>query len=189
MRRYSVQRWYGTECLARADLYDGRPDTAVARLEREWPRLAASGSLLEFFSGSRARFLRALSHLSHPAAATDRRRTGIARRELRRLKRRGSPWVLALADVFGGAAAATEGDAEGWRRALERGVTRFDELDMAGYASAARYRLGAFMGGDDGRTLMAEGVARLEESGVRKPSQFIATLLPDPPIPGARGTG
>ena len=48
----------------------------------------------------------------------------------------------------------------------------FDQLDMAGWATAGKRRLGALLGGEEGRELVAQADAWFEAQGVVNTARF-----------------
>jgi len=63
---------------------------------------------------------------------------------------------------------------EGYRGA-EAG---FDALDMALLSSAARWRLGELLGGDEGRARVDQVSAALSAEGIVRPDRVVAMLAP-----------
>jgi tetratricopeptide (TPR) repeat protein len=99
---------------------------------------------------------------------------GLARRLRTAPETFAAPW----GDVVAAAVARARGDHEGAVAALDRAASGFTGSDMAVYAAAARWRLGALLGGDEGAEMARGAVGELEGQAVAEPERFMAMLAP-----------
>ena len=74
-----------------------------------------------------------------------------------------------------------EANAPEARLRLEEAVEGFDREDMALYREAARYKLGALLGGDEGRALQQRAREWMHAEGVVRPEALAAALVPGIP--------
>jgi hypothetical protein len=127
-------------------------------------------------------FLRGRCALAMAAAGHDARRMRtVAARDAGRLEREQTPWATAMARQMRATIAFQEGDRTAAAGELERAVGRFVDAGMLLYASVARWRLAALVGGDRGREhrrLAGEWLAAQE---VRNPAAMAALLAPGLP--------
>jgi len=65
---------------------------------------------------------------------------------------------------------------EGYRGA----AAGFEAVDMMHIASAARWRLGELLGGDEGRVLIGQARAALSAEGIVRPDRVVAMFAPVP---------
>jgi hypothetical protein len=101
-----------------------------------------------------------------------------ARRHVRRLSRQGAPWARALALPLAAAVALQREDRVRAVELLRAGVEALEGQRMRLFAAAARWRLGALVGGDEGSAYRAEADRFFVEQGVREPAQMVAMLAP-----------
>jgi eukaryotic-like serine/threonine-protein kinase len=141
-RGFHAQHWFELQALSLIDLYEGAPDKAVQRIDETWPALARSMILRVQVGLGMALFMR--------GSATARvGQTKRALRDIRSLRKIRHHWTDALADLI---EAGIHRDASMLRRAVER----FDAVNMASFAAAARRRLGEWT---DDPALIAEADA------------------------------
>jgi serine/threonine protein kinase len=177
--RSGVHLQHYRECysLMNVDLYEGAGAAALRRADEIWPRLAEA----QLF---RVHLVRNVMHdlrgRAAVAAAMSGDRTLLARAlaDARALERGTMPWGLAAASAIRAGAAAVRGDREQALTELRVAVPGFAMVDMPLYAAAAQRRLGALLGGAEGKGLVATADARLIGEGVVRPDRFTAMLLP-----------
>ena len=87
-------------------------------------------------------------------------------------------WTAPLAAMVLAAEANARKDAALAIESLRSAIERSEAADMSLYAAAARYQLGALLGGGEGRafTELAEDVMRSQE--IRVPPRFAGMLVP-----------
>jgi serine/threonine protein kinase len=161
------------------ELYRGDGPAAWAVIERHWPALAGSLLLRVQFVRVSMTALRARAALASASARSDPRPlTARAARDARRLARERVPWAIAHARLVEGLLEAARGRSEAAARALADAAARYDAAEMALCAAAARRRLGALLGGDEGRSLVQAADARMAAQGVRNPARLAAMYAP-----------
>ena len=74
--------------------------------------------------------------------------------------------------------AATRGDRSNAVELLTPAVDDFESLEMRLHAAAARRRLGQLVGGDEGRTLVAQADSWMTGQGIRNPTRMAAMIAP-----------
>jgi hypothetical protein len=76
--------------------------------------------------------------------------------------------------------AVLHGDLDAATAGYRSAAAAFDALDMSLIASAARWRLGELVGGDEGRTLIDQVGAALTAEGIVRPDRVVAMFAPVP---------
>jgi tRNA A-37 threonylcarbamoyl transferase component Bud32/tetratricopeptide (TPR) repeat protein len=102
----------------------------------------------------------------------------VARRRARDLERERMPWATALARLIQACVAATSGDSAQAVELFRLAIPLLESVDMPIYAAAARRRLGALLGGDEGRALVAEGDAWMTGQAIRSTERMTAMYAP-----------
>jgi hypothetical protein len=153
------------------DLYSGAAGSAHERIAKVWPLLASAP----------------LHHVQHFRVEAEQLRgrsalavgdVELARVCAARLAREPAPWPRPMADLLRAGISARAGRLDPAAADLRRAVTGFECMDMALYAAAARHRLGAIIGGDEGRALRAAAEDWLRSETVVRPEVMIASLAP-----------
>jgi hypothetical protein len=125
------------------------------------------------------RHLRARCALAKAVASDDPRPyLAAAGRDARRLEREKMAWGEGLARLIRAGVAAGRGDTPGAVSRLNAAVAGLEANDMRYPAAGARRRLGALLGGDEGRALIAEVNSWMTSQGIRNPDRFTAMLAP-----------
>jgi hypothetical protein len=168
---FQVEHFWEMLALGQIDLYAGEPAAAHERIGRAWPGLAASLLLRVQLTRVEAVHLRARVAL----AAGD---LAAARAHSARIARERAPWVAPFTDLLRAGLAARSGDTETAAARLRRAVAGFDAADMALYAAAARDRLGALLGGDEGAALRGQAEAWMRAEGIAQPERMVRMLAP-----------
>jgi hypothetical protein len=176
---FHVQHLDELYALVQIDLYRGRGDVAWRRIRERWPALARSLLLrvqmvrgLMYHTSARCALAAALS-TDHPRPLL--RAAGQA---ARRLEREKQPWMEPLAGLVRATIAASGGDTSRAVKLLTHAITRFDAVDMALYAAAARRRLGEILGGDEGAALCAAAHWWMAGQNVVDPARMAALCAP-----------
>jgi serine/threonine protein kinase/tetratricopeptide (TPR) repeat protein len=161
------------------DLYEGRPDEAMAR----WNAIATDvqrsliGRIQLMRLQSRAWRAHALLAGSDP--------DGVAKASAycRRMRREKSELGDALALGLGAPIAWRSGERDQALGRLADAAAAFDAIGMHLHAAAARDRHGQALGGDEGRALCALAAAYFADEGASEPDRLIDAILPalDPP--------
>ncbi len=69
-------------------------------------------------------------------------------------------------------------DTEGAVREFRAAIAACDAAELGMHAAAARVRLGALLGGDEGTALRDAGLATLRAEEVKQPEAFVALYAP-----------
>jgi eukaryotic-like serine/threonine-protein kinase len=172
-------RQHYNHVLARiqAELYRGRAPQAWRLVEENWD--AVSRSLLMRIQWVRieASYVRARCALLM-AAAGARQYLPVARNEIQRIARERMAWSDPLAALLNAAVADLEGTPTTAAERLAAAVNGFDRADMRLYASAARRRRGALLGGEEGRELMGQADAWMASQGIKNPTCMTRLIAP-----------
>lgn len=84
----------------------------------------------------------------------------------------------AYASLLEGAVARQRGEVATARRALEQAIKLADEAGTEQYAAAARYRLGAMVGGIEGQALLDDARVWLRRQDIRNPERMLEVWAP-----------
>jgi len=95
-----------------------------------------------------------------------------------KLAREGLPWMKAITTVRRACLHAVRGDTDKAVDEFRAAVTACDATELGAYAAASRIRLGTLLGGDEGRTLREDGLARLTAEEIKQPESFVALYAP-----------
>lgn len=87
-------------------------------------------------------------------------------------------WAMPLAQMMRASAASLRGDAASAAASLRSAVDGFDRAGMKLYAAAARWRLGAILGGDEGSALIETARGYMGSQGVKVPQKMLDLLAP-----------
>jgi tetratricopeptide (TPR) repeat protein len=178
-RGFLVQHMQTMVYQAEIELYAGNGASAFERVERDDKALRRSFLLKVQFIRGFALFARGRSAVA-AAAAMPERRTALlaeARRIAARFERERMPWLSVHAAIIGAAAANVEGDLQRTVALLRAAIDGGDAANMPLHSAAARYRLGALLGGDEGRRLAREAQGALSDRGVRCDWRFVGMYL------------
>lgn len=185
---YYVQHNDQLWAALQVELYVGDGAAAWEMIARTWPRLA--GSLLlrvQFIRvamlGLRARCALAAAGASADPAADARLRA--AGRDAARLEREGMPWSRAQARMMRAALSSLRGRQQEAAELLGDAAGRFRAAGMDLVAAVADLRLGAILGGPDGRLLIERSEAWMTSEGIRRPDRVAALFAPG--FPGSPG--
>jgi len=178
--RYYLRDYYAFLAETQVDLYDGEAAAAHRRVAANWRGLNRSLLLMIPSVRIEADHLRARAALAAAARQPSDRGALVseARRHVRRLSRQGAPWARALALPLAAAVALQREDRVRAVELLRAGVEALEGQRMRLFAVAARWRLGALVGGDEGSAYRAEADRFFVEQGVREPAQMVAMLAP-----------
>jgi serine/threonine protein kinase len=178
--KYLIQDWQVMRSEAEVELYAGNPDRAYARLELDARALKETRLLhVQFIRGLTA-FARGRAAVASVETTPARRRVRLAeaRRITHQLERERMTWTAPLAAIVAAAEANARGDTAFAIESLRLAAERAQAADMSLYAAAARYQLGALVGGDQGRTLRQRAEALMHSQEIRVPARFAGMLVP-----------
>ena len=177
-RSFQVQHWDELRARGNIDLYEGNALATVDRVQTVWRDLEASLLFRCQLIKGIAWNLRGRSFLAAARLDGDQGRLATVMRDARKLRREGVPWATAYADLLTAGACDCRGQKDDAVRALGRAIEGFDALGKKLHAAAARHRLGALLGGDEGKALLAECDAYMAAEGVKVPMKAIAMIAP-----------
>jgi hypothetical protein len=180
-RSFHNQHYFNMSAEAHIDLYRGDPAAAHARVLADWPKLKSSLILRIQTIRVLALGLRGRCALARAAEVSGQeRRTLLAAVEVdaRLLRKEGLGCSIPQAALLLAGTAALREDASSARAGLERAGEGFDAVGMKAYASASRRRLGALLGGDEGRALVERENEWQRGEAIRSPDRFTALLAP-----------
>jgi hypothetical protein len=172
-----LQHYREVYSLVHIDLYGGDGAAALRRVDEIWPRLDRA----QLFRVHLVRnIMRDLRGRAAVAAAMSGDRTLLIRAlaDARALDRGTMPWGRAAAAAIRAGVAAVRGERHDALAQLRIAVPGFALVDMPLYAAAAQRRLGALLGGSEGKGLVATADARLIAEGVVRPDRMAAMLVP-----------
>ena len=174
---FHLQHWYELRARAELALYEGTARAAVATLAPRFSALQQSMLLRVKIVRADARALRGRLLL---AAAAEELAPGPGHAEVQRIARELAAEEVGYASVYAlllraGLAARGDGDAIALlRQAIELAAAH----DMAQHLAAARDRLGALVGGDEGAALRAAAAAYATAEGIVDPARMFEILAP-----------
>src|SRR5262249_14461474 len=164
LRGYQLQHWNEMMSNALFDIYSGDMLSARRRVVEGWGPM--SRSLLTRIQIVRFEVneLQVRTALAAARATTGEERDRlleIAERYIEKLAREGRPWMKAITTVRRGCLRAARGNTDQAVREFRAAVSASDATEIGLYSAAARVRLGELLGGDEGRALRDDGLARL----------------------------
>jgi tetratricopeptide (TPR) repeat protein len=181
-RGFHLEHFYELSAITNTDLYAGNAVVAYDRVRERWPALRRSMlmriQLVRIAAwGYRARSALAYAALGGPGAE-GKLREGEADAE--RLEKERTPWASPLAKLLRAGALALRTSRSDPRvvallREAERG---FAGAEMKLFLAATRARLGAAVGGEEGRGLEEKADAWLRNETVKAPERLVAMLTP-----------
>jgi tetratricopeptide (TPR) repeat protein len=177
---FFVQHWQAMVFEPDIDLYLGEGVRAYDRLTRDLPALKRSLLMnvqsvrtLTFYSRGRCAVASIDGRPEHRDALVAE-----ARQMARRLERERMSWTAPLAWIVKAVAENAAGNRDAAIAALRSVLESAEEGNMPLHAALARYRLGALLGGDKGKTLAKSALQSIAGRGVRNPSRWAAVHLP-----------
>jgi tetratricopeptide (TPR) repeat protein len=176
---FHLEHYFELHARTNADLYAGRAPEALARITSLWGALRRS--LLPFavqFVRIDTRHLRARAALAASEDGGARELVAAAERDARAIARERMAWSTPLATLLRAGVASRRGRDEQAVELLREAARGFDEVHMALYAAAARSRLGAELGGEEGRALVRAAEETMAAEGVKAPAKMVAMLAP-----------
>jgi hypothetical protein len=177
---YQVQHLYGLYGRVDLELYRGAPARAAEHVAAASVRLRRSLLLrlpilrLET-QHDLGRIALALGALP---GADARNQAAQARVHARRMAREKLPLAQGCSALIAAGAAHLDGNRDLERRELERALGLLEANGTLLFATAARHRLGALVGGDEGRALVAAAEDWYRKQGVKNPERMTALNAP-----------
>jgi len=178
---YHLQHYWALLARANIDIFIGKPEMAMERIQKDWNRLRNHLLMLIPAVRNESRFLRARTELSMANLEKGERKRDLIRKALedsRKLARQGLKWTQATSQLVAAGARMQEGRPEAALEALRAAIVLLDECGMRLYASAARIRMGQVLGGDEGQSLENEGFSYMKSQNIRNPPAMLEILTP-----------
>ncbi|RMH38489.1 MAG: serine/threonine-protein kinase PknK [Deltaproteobacteria bacterium] len=174
---FYLQHYWDLFARCQIRLYQGYGEAAWREIEQRWNALRASRLLSIHMVRLEALHLRARCAVA-AAAAGDPAAIRTATAAARQLERAGTRCSRALAALVRAGLADVAGDADAAVRALRDAIGRCRSADLPGYEAAAARRLGALLGGDEGRDYAERAQRWFRRERIANPERFAALLLP-----------
>jgi hypothetical protein len=178
--RFHVQHYNALLGSVMAHLYAGAHHRALDEIDRGWPALEQSKLLFVEQMNVRVVHLRGCVHVALAATRGEQREPHLKRAAAasKRLCGLRSRWAAALGTLLDPGIRAASGDKEAALAVTRDAVVKLDAADMPLYAAAARRRLGALVGGNEGERLVAGADEVLRAAEIASPVRFSALLAP-----------
>jgi eukaryotic-like serine/threonine-protein kinase len=187
---YQLQHYDALLARTQIDLYLGKGQRALNRVDKDWKPLRKSYLLTVPGIVSEALHLRARSLLAAVAELpevehADRKKLlRRAVRDTRRLEKTRLVWAPAFAELLRAGIEELRDNRHAAIACLERSIHLLKQVDAHLYRAAARRQLGKLLateGNDDakaGERLLATGTHYMEQQGVADPDQFTNMIAP-----------
>lgn len=186
---FHLQHYWHMIGTVEIGIYGGSGVGAWRQLQSRWPELERSLLLRIQFTRLEAWHLRARAALAAAAqlgpdggeTPSLRRYTRVA---IRRIRREGASWGMALAGLLDAGLQSLHGHRSKALTLLESAAEALGSRDMTLYAAAARRRHGQLTGGPQGAEAVAAADASMVEFGVENPARMADLLAPGdwPPL-------
>ncbi len=177
-----LQRYYAIVACSQADLYLGDAASALARIDDSWRRLYWGILAHVQLSRVQALHLRARAVVGVLASSPDDlalRRD--AERSVRRISRERFPCARAMAGSLEASLELLGGRRESAAARFAEAAKLFDEVSMALYAAACRYREGEVRGGEQGNALREAAETFMRAETIKNPQRMVDMLVPTRP--------
>jgi hypothetical protein len=178
---FHLEHYYELLGRTNAVLYGGRGREAYAHLMARWSTLQRS--LIPFTVQAIRIFT---LHVRARSAIATAGESGADRAALlrdaatasRRIERERMAWATPLAMLLRAGVAMARDERERAVGLLGDAASRFDAVDMALYAAAARRTLGKLVAGDEGRALVEQAETWMRSESIKNPVRMTAMLAP-----------
>ncbi len=177
---YSVQHWQALMMEMFIELYSGDGARAYERMAQDARALKGSFLLKGQFVRAFGGYAHGIAAVAMCNAASGPRAVPLAeaRKIVRKLERERMPWTAPLAAIVSAGVSSVEGDRKGAAASLQQAIDLALAADMSLYAAAARYQLGALLGGEPGKDLMDVAERTMRTQDVRSPERFATMMVP-----------
>lgn len=179
-RGYFIQQATATMSRVMVSLYAARFEDASRLIEDDWPKLDRAYFLkLQYFRVA-CLYLRGLAAIGAAHAAPKKKGPSLALAErcADALEAEKMRWTEPLAQALRAGVADHRGQTDRAVRALRSAVTGFQGVAMSLHEAAARLRLGETLGGEEGRQLIEQALAKMSVEGIRSPIRYSLALVP-----------
>jgi tetratricopeptide (TPR) repeat protein len=176
---FHLQHFWSFVGRIHAHLYAAEVDKALRVVDESWRPLSKSMLL-------RVSMVRVESHHARARAAVLAAKRGrdrdamldLVEKDSRRVEKENVPFASGIATAQRAGAAAVRGDTDDAEALLRKAIALFDTSELGLYAAAARWRLGAMRGGDEGEAMVDAAKVAFKKQRVRNPAQMLAFLVP-----------
>jgi hypothetical protein len=120
----------------------------------------------------------ALALASHEPSSGQKRRLRRAKKHQKKLEQENTPWGNAYARYVAAARHLLEDESEKGIKGLRDAIVELDACDMVSVAAGARFRLGQWVGGAEGESLLNQARAFMRTQGVVAPDRLLDALAP-----------
>jgi serine/threonine protein kinase len=178
---FHIQHYYAWSSRVAVALYAGRVDEAHSQATELQRRLQRSLIARIQFTRLSTQDLLGRTALAAAVKASGSAREAALREAegcARRVETEQAPWALALATALRAGVGMVRLDRPEADEVLERAIDRFEALDMAFHARAARRWLALLAGDDQGKRTAKECEAWMREQGVRSCARLTALYFP-----------
>jgi serine/threonine protein kinase len=179
-RGFHLEHFYALLAQTAIDLYDDRPEEALARIDAKWSALKWS-LLLRIQSVN----MMSVQMRARAALAASARAQGAAVEELlvraerdARSVEKTRTWASPLATLVLAGVDARRGRARDAIAKLERAAAECDRYEMALFAALARRALGRLQGGETGQALVEKAEAWMRSETIRNAERVARALTP-----------
>ncbi len=183
---FNLHHYYELLSRSQLDLYVGAIDSARSRIAEEWRLL--EGSLLLRIQSVRIEGQHLRGRVALASAASRERGSAEWRQDLamatkmaKAIEKEGLQWGRALAELLRAGVVHLHGMRDEAERHLKNAVEGFGGAQMALYENVARRCLGLLVGGDAGRTLVADAETWMREEGICAPATVCRMMAPGCP--------
>jgi hypothetical protein len=178
---WHIQHWCDFFGQGHVDLYLGEGARALERLQRGWPKIKKAH--LMRIATQRLQTTQLVAHCALNAAEQAKPAARgelllLAERQRRRLMREPGDWPAALTTHLGAGIANLRGERERAVELLYEAERRFLKVDMMMMLASVRSRLGALVGGDEGKRLAQQAEQFFKSQRVARPERWIAAMIP-----------
>jgi len=179
-REITMQHWQHMQASALVELYAGAPHKAVELMDRRLPAMRRAFLFRIQAVRTFTTYVRVAGWLGALAQGTPRpdRLVAAVERACDRVGSAGEIGTISATFLVGAELAVLRGDLDAAADGYRSAAAGFDDADMALLAGAARWRLGELLGGDEGRTLVADARAALAAEGIVRPDRVVAMFVP-----------
>jgi tetratricopeptide (TPR) repeat protein len=178
---YHLQHYWALLSRANIDIFIGKPEIALDRIQKDWGRLRNHLLMLIPAVRNEARFLRARAALSLAVLEKGEKKRELLKKaaiDAKKLAKQRLRWTQATSQLVIAGARMQEGRTPEALDSLRQALAVLDECSMRLYAAAARIRMGQILGGDEGRKLENEGFAYMKSQNIRNPPAMLEILAP-----------
>jgi eukaryotic-like serine/threonine-protein kinase len=178
-RRGHLQQFMRILAEGEIDLYSQSASAAFDQIKEQWPALKKSYNL-----NRQLVLIEALHLQARTALAVAKENSGpapflaIADQNARRIKREKTSYGDGWAELILAGVAASRGRVESAITHLSSAEKRFEDVDMALYAAAARRRRGELLEGDEGGALISSSHNWMRKQQIKNPARMADMLAP-----------